>query len=93
MESLALKAQLEQRPLDHKSVRALLSGDGPLLAVLSQLALQAQRMAEGLQGCDLGSDEGRLKAIRMQGTVEGIRRCVEMFLDFGKMEEENVGTD
>ena len=70
------------------SLRPLLSSDGPLLAVLSQLALQAHDMAAGLQGMDLVSDEGRFKAVRMQGMVEGVRLAVDKFLDLGKGEEK-----
>ena len=77
MEEMALKALPEGLG---KQLKAYISSDSPVNWALSRVVLQARELAKGLATVDFTTDEGRLKAIRQQGVIEGLIMGVEIFL-------------
>lgn len=87
MDYQALVGEAANRPLDpnhSKALRQLLSSDGPLLASLGQIQRLAHEIAWSLQAVDLGSDEGRMEAVRLQGRIQGLSMAIETILEPAK---------
>ena len=75
------QAAMVPLPIDHgRQLRPMLSSDSPLLAALGQVHLRAGEAAMSLQSEDLVSEEGRAKALRKQGIVEGLRLAIEVVI-------------
>ena len=71
----------EPQPEDlGKLLRPLISSDGPLLRALALVLKQATELSKGLATIDFTTDEGRLKAIRQQGVIEGLVMAVEIVI-------------
>ena len=72
-----------QQPLPEDMGRRLadyLGSDSPVLRALSLVLKQAEESSKGLAMLDFTTEEGRLKAIRQQGVVEGLVMAVEIAL-------------
>ena len=67
-----------------KQLRPLISSDGPLLRALALVLKQATELSKGLATIDFTTDEGRLKAIRQQGVIEGLIMSVEIMTSASK---------
>ena len=63
-----------------KLLRGHISSDSPLMYALAGVLKQATELSKGLALLDFTSEEGRLKAIRQQGVVEGLMMAVEITL-------------
>lgn len=63
-----------------RQLRGHISSDSPVMWALSRVVLQTVELAKGLATMDFTSDEGRLKAIRQQGVIEGLVMAVEIAL-------------
>jgi hypothetical protein len=63
-----------------KLLKGYISSDSPVMWALSRVVLQANELARGLATIDFTTDEGRLRAIRQQGTIEGLLMAVEIAL-------------
>ncbi len=63
-----------------KQLRPLISSDSPMVRALALVLKQATELAKGLATVDFTTDEGRLKAIRQQGVIEGLVMSVEIAL-------------
>lgn len=72
-----------------KQLKAHISSDSPVVWALSRVVRQAGELAKGMATIDFTSDEGRLKAIRQQGTIEGLLMAVGIVL--APVQEENDG--
>jgi hypothetical protein len=72
---------LKELPQDlGKQLRAYISSDSPLVWALSRVTQQAGELTKGLATIDFTTDEGRLRAIRQQGVIEGLVMAVEIVL-------------
>jgi hypothetical protein len=63
-----------------KLLKGYISSDSPVMWALSRVIIQANELAKGLATVDFTNDEGRFKAIRQQGTIEGLLMAVEITL-------------
>lgn len=85
--------QLAASPLPEgfkNELRSLLSSESPFMAMLGQVQRRAHEMAWSLQAADLTTDEGRMKALKDQGTVQGLLMAIEVMLAPVMEGEEDV---
>lgn len=68
-------------PQHQKELSRLITSDGALTRALAEIRREAGRLAQSLQAAALESDEGVKQALRVQGTVLGMNRAVELILE------------
>ena len=73
-----------------KQLRVHINSDSPVMYALARVLKQATELSKGLATIDFTTDEGRLKAIRQQGVIEGLVMAVELVLAPAQ-EEANGG--
>ena len=79
-------------PTDVKALQVVFGGR-PFQRALREVLREADDAAKQLASADLVTDEGRLKAIRNQGRIDGIRRAVDLLIELTAREFEEDEND
>lgn len=80
-------------PETGRALEKMLSADSPLLAFLKEVELQMDGARQALSVCNFSSEEGRAKAISLQGKIQGLLAAEEILFDVaskGEEEKENA---
>lgn len=83
---LAAAALGDYPPELRKVAKNQLGGDGLLLHLIKQLLDRQSTFEKKLSVQDLTTDEGRLKAIGLQGDVRGLKTAINVALEMGEEE-------
>lgn len=86
-EVLARAFSTDFKPEMAKDLRDLLSNDSAVLAYLGVLEERRLATQNSLVTVDLASDEGRLRALRMQGIIAGYKLATEVLLELANSDQ------
>lgn len=88
---LLLSQLRESESPSYQAVAQLFTSDSPFVQLIGMVLRETEERGRGLMNQDLVSEEGRMRALQVQGEVRGAMGLIERILDMvieGKEEDK-----